>query len=237
MKLKNKVAIVTGASRGLGAATAKRLIRKGCTVYGIGRNADLLQKLSKELGDSFHPVQLDLTAEQAVSAWVESTFSENYIPDILINNAGVGSFHPIDETESSDWLEMMNINLNALFFITSKVSALMKKKSDSSHIINIGSILGKVGRKDGTAYCTSKFGVYGFSQALYMELRHFGIKVTNINPGSIETDFFSSSGIKAHSNMLQPKDIAATLVHILETPDNLLINELELRPLNPKKKI
>jgi NADP-dependent 3-hydroxy acid dehydrogenase YdfG len=190
--------------------------------------------VKNSLGDAFHPVQIDITHEQATRQWIKNSFDETNIPDILINNAGAGSFNPIDETATESWLKMVDTNLNGLFYITSQVATLMKKKKTASHIINIGSILGVVGRKDGAAYCTTKFGVRGFSEALYMELRSFDIKVTCINPGSIETGFFESSGIRPHGNMLHPADIANTVVHVLETPDNMLINEMTIRPLNPK---
>lgn len=233
MVLQNKIAILTGASRGLGSAIASALVSKGVIVYGIARNINALNALRNDLGDSFHPVQADITNEQEITQWVRNTFSKEYCPDILINNAGIGSFSKIDETSASTWLEMVNTNLNGLFYITSQVATLMKNKKESSHIINIGSILGKVGRTAAAAYCTTKFGVQGFSEALFIELRTFNIKVTCLNPGSIETDFFMSSGIRSHENMLHPADIANTVVHLLETPDNMLINELTIRPLHP----
>lgn len=234
MNLENKIAVLTGASKGLGNAIAKALINKNVVVYGLARNEIILNEMKKNLGNNFHPVQLDITNEVAISNWVKNTFQENYIPDILINNAGVGSFHKVDETTTDTWLSMINTNLNGMYYITSKIAALMKKKNSSSHIVNIGSIIGKVGRADATAYCTTKFGVQGFSESLYLELRPFNIKVTCMNPGSIETDFLQSSGIHAHSNMLHAEDLANTLVHILETPDNMLINDITIRPLNPK---
>ncbi|MCX7547304.1 SDR family oxidoreductase [Xanthomarina sp. F1114] len=234
MHISSKTAIVTGASSGLGAAIAKSLIDHGAVVYGIGRNDIKLKNLLKKLGDKFIPINLDISNFETVKKWVDKTFSKNPGPDILINNAGVGSFSPIDKMTDSSWNKMVNVNLNGLFYITSEVTKIMKYKTSSTHIINIGSILGAVGRADGTAYCATKFGVQGFSDALFKELRPFNIKVTCINPGSIETSFFKSSGIEAHSNMLQPKDLAETVLHVLKTPDNLLINEMTIRPLHPK---
>ncbi len=234
MNLDKKIAVLTGASKGLGYSVATALVNKGVIVYGIARNVEALTEMKNKLGENFQPVQLDVTNEIAIKNWVNNTFSENYIPDILINNAGVGSFHKIDETPTETWLNMMNTNLNGLFYITSNIAALMKKKNTSSHIINIGSIIGKVGRTEATAYCTTKFGVQGFSESLYIELRNYNIKVTCFNPGSIETDFLKSSGITAHSNMLHSENLANTLIHILETPDNMLIDEITIRPLNPK---
>ncbi len=235
MKIDKKIAVVTGASSGLGAAISKTLVEKGARVYGLARNKNSLDKLKKILGKNFTPVPLDISKDDAVSEWTAKTFSENLIPDILINNAGVGSFGKIDEISTAEWLAMVNTNLNGMYFITSRLVALMKQKKESSHIVNIGSILGTVARAEGAAYSTTKFGVQGFSEALFKELRLFNIKVTCLNPGSIDSGFFKSSGIEAHQNMLQPEDIAHTLIHILETPDNMLINELTIRPLNPKK--
>ncbi|MCC6384016.1 MAG: SDR family NAD(P)-dependent oxidoreductase [Bacteroidia bacterium] len=234
MILNNKIAIVTGATGGLGSAISLALISKGAIVYAIGRNAAALERLRSNAGERVKPVQLDLTKEQKVTEWVSNTFTENHYPDVLINNAGVGTFSKIDETPSSKWHEMIDTNLNGMYYITSQVATMMKKKTTGSHIINIGSILGKTGRTEGAAYCTTKFGVSGFSEALYIELRHFNIKVTCVNPGSIETGFFKSSGIESHSNMLHPPDLADIILHVLQTPDNMLINELTIRPLNPK---
>lgn len=234
MVLDRKIAIVTGASKGLGRAIATALVHKGCIVYGLARNGQVLSQVQRELGELFKPIPLDMTDSKAVQSWVVETFSEDYGPDILINNAGLGFFKSVDKTSLEEWHDAMNINLNALYYITSAITPLMKARSTSCHIINIGSILGRIGRSEGTAYCASKFGVRGFSEALYIELRPYNIKVTCLNPGSIETDFFESSGIFPHDNMLHPEDLANTVVHVLETPDNMLINELIIRPLNPK---
>lgn len=233
MDLNGKTAVLTGASSGLGAAIAEALVEKGSKVYGLARNIDALSRLKEKLGEGFIAVRMDISIEDNVRDWVNTTFDLNHSPDILINSAGAGSFGKLDEVSSAEWLKMINTNLNGLFYITSAVAALMKENEQVAHIINIGSILGTMGRAEGSAYCTTKFGVSGFSEALFKELRFFGIKVTLLNPGSIATDFFSSSGISAHENMLQPADLANTIIHVLETPDNMLINELMVRPLNP----
>lgn len=234
MDLHNKTAIVTGASGGLGAAISATLIQNGTKVYGLSRSAQALESLQNRLGNQFIPIPLDISNYEAVKSWVSVTFSENNEPDILINNAGAGAFGKIDEMPTKEWAVMINTNLNGLYYITSQVASLMKKKKEGSHIINIGSILGSTGRAEGAAYCTTKYGVQGFSDALFKELRVFNIKVTCFNPGSIDTHFFESSGIAAHTNMLQPHDLANTIVHILQTPDNMLISDITIRPLNPK---
>lgn len=235
MEIHSKIAIVTGASSGLGAAIAKTLVAENATVYGLARNKERLERIEKEFGTSFIPVRLDLSDRSAVNTWVSKTFSRNHCPDILINNAGVGSFGKIDEIESETWDVMVNTNLTGMYNITSQVVKWMRKTVHPSHIVNIGSILGSVTRAEGAAYSATKFGIRGFSDSLFKELRGENIKVTLLNPGSIDTRFFESSGIESHKNMLQPNDIANTVLHVLKTPDNMLINEMTIRPLHPQK--
>ncbi len=233
MKLKEKVAIVTGASSGLGAAFAEVLVAKGVMVYGLARNLKKLTGIQSKLGTNFIPVCMDISDHKGIASWANSTFSSTHLPEILINNAGAGYFSKMDELTLEQWHEMINTNLNGTFYITSSVVPFMKQSGSSCHIINIGSILGKTSRAGAAGYSTSKYGIQGFSEALFKELRTDNIKVTCVNPGSIDTHFFEDSGIEPHHHMLQPDDIATLVVHILETPDNFLIDEITLRPLNP----
>lgn len=233
MEISKKIAVVTGASSGLGAAFASALIAKGAIVYGLVRNLDKLIVIQNKLGKAFVPVVMDITDQKAITSWVDATFSNQHLPDILINNAGAGYFSKIDALSLERWHQMINTNLNGTFYITSKIVPLLKQNQATCHIINIGSILGKTTRAEGAAYSATKYGMQGFSEALFKELRSHKIKVTCVNPGSIDTHFFEESGIKPHHNMLQPKDIAELVVHILATPDNFLVDEITLRPLIP----
>lgn len=234
MDVTSKTAIVTGASRGLGASISSALVQKECRVFGIARSADSLNDLQQQLGERFIPVVLDITSQDDITQWVKETFSATHSPDILINNAGSGYFEELDKLPPERWHQMMATNLDGVFYLTREIVPLMKRQKSTAHIINIGSILGKTANAKQSAYSATKFAIRGFSEALFKELRYEGIKVTCLNPGSIETGFFSDSGIKSHGNMLNPDTIARTLIHILETPNNMLINELTLRPLNPK---
>ncbi len=234
MNLTNKIAIVTGASRGLGAAIAKALVNEGTMVYGLARDSQALARLQKECRAKFVGVELDISDFEMVKDWLSDTFSGERVPDILINNAGSGGFGKIDEMPADQWGAMINTNLNGMYYITSEVVKLMKAKAESSHIVNIGSILGITTRSEGAAYSATKYAVNGFSESLFKELRQFNIKVSCLNPGSIDTHFFKNSGIEPHGNMLQPDEIASTVVHVLKTPENMLISEMTIRPLNPK---
>ncbi len=234
MDLNRKIAVITGAGKGVGASFSSALVAKGTTVYGLARSRSDLSRLGEELGEKFVPVAMDITDQKSIYSWVADTFSDGYSPDILINNAGTGHFGKIDELSLEQWHGMINTNINGLFYITSQIVPFMKRNIGTCHIINMGSILGKTARAEGAAYCLTKYGVQGFTEALFRELRSDKIKVSCVNPGSIATYFFKDSGIEPHNNMIQPNDLANLLVHILETPDNLLIDEITMRPLNPK---
>jgi NADP-dependent 3-hydroxy acid dehydrogenase YdfG len=235
MNLKNKTAVITGASSGIGKAFSNALAERGANVFGLARRLSKLRDVHDELGDRFTPVKLDVTDHAAIEAWVSKTFKNDNLPDILVNNAGLATFGDVDQLSVSDWHTMMNTNLNGVFYMTRHIVPLMKKNPEICHIINISSIAGLLGNPQISGYNASKFAVRGFSEALFKELRYDGIKVSCMFPGSIATDFFETANAgDTHPNMMMPADVASTLVHLLETPDNYLINEVTLRPLNPK---
>ncbi len=235
MYLENKTAVVTGASSGIGRAFSHALIGKGTTVYGLARRMNKLKEIQKELGERFKPVKLDVTEHSSVETWVKKTFNDTHLPEILINNAGLATFGDVDQLSVSDWKTMMNTNVNGIFYLTRHMVPLMKKNPEHCHIINISSIAGLLGNPQISGYNATKFAVRGFSEALFKELRYDGIKVSCMFPGSIATDFFDTAKAgDTHPNMMMPDDVASTLVHLLETPDNYLISEVTLRPLNPK---
>lgn len=236
MILKDKIAIVTGASSGLGADFSRRLIEKEAIVYGLARRADRLQDLKSKLGDRFRPVVMDITIENDVRNWVSSTFNESHLPDILVNNAGVGQFGDIDRLSSEEWHKMMNLNVNAVFYMTSSVVPYLKKNENVTHIVNVASIAGRLGNPQLSGYNATKFALSGMSDALMKELREFGIKVSCMYPGSIATEFFRHSGGSLHPNMMASNDVATVLINLLELPDNFLIDEVVMRPLFPKPK-
>lgn len=235
MNLDSKIAIVTGASSGIGEEFSRMLIENGSEVYGLARSKDKLNNLQDELGDSFHPVVMDITKPEALEEWVDKTFSRNHEPDILINNAGVMLADNVEDLSVDEWHTMINVNLNGVFYLTRLIVPHMKNNENVCHIINIASIAGLLGNPSISGYNASKFGVRGFSEALFKELRYDGIKVTAVFPGSINTDLFDKiDGMENHPNMMKTTDISSTVKFLLETDDNYLINEMTMRPLNPK---
>lgn len=234
MDITGKNAIVTGASSGIGISFSKKLIEKGATVYGLARRLNKLKEIRETLGSQFIPIQMDVTKHSDIHQWVRKTFSTENLPHILINNAGLGIFGNVEKLSVEDWNTMVETNLNGVFYLTHELVPFMKASDEYHHIINIASVAGLLGNPQLTGYNATKFGVRGFSEALFKELRYDKIKVTAMFPGSISTKFFDKVGSETHNNMLQPDDVADTLIHLLETPDNFLVNEITLRPLNPK---
>ncbi|MEO9884288.1 MAG: SDR family oxidoreductase [Balneola sp.] len=235
MNLKSKIAIVTGASSGIGAEFSRDLVEKGAKVYGLARSIDKLTEIKKQLGDQFIPVQQDVTNSKELEKWVDKTFSNEHTPDILINNAGLGYFANVDDLKIEEWDKMLNVNLSAIFYLTRLIVPLMKQNDNICHIVNISSIAGLMGNPQISAYNATKYGLRGFSDSLFKELRYDGIKVSCFFPGSIATNFFDAiDEVDQHPNMMQASDVSNTLIHVLETPDNFLINEIIMRPLNPK---
>lgn len=229
MNLNNRLAVVTGVSKGIGLAAAKALLTKGVKVSGWSRSAPDLKH------DNFYFHKTDVKEQASVEAAYHETIKTFGTDiDILINNAGLGFTGFIEEIPVSEWEEMFRVNVNGLFYCTRLVVPAMKAKGEG-HIINIASIAGLDGSPMFSGYCGTKFAVRGISQAMYKELRDYGVKVTSICPGSVQTNFFDNiEQIQANENMMKADDIAEAIVYALETSTNFHPVELEFRPLMPK---
>lgn len=238
MDLTDAVTVVTGASSGLGTHFSRSLIDRGATVYGLARRADKLNALRDDLGDRFRPLSCDVRDEEQVHQAFDAIREEADRLDVLLNNAGLGQFGPVDNFSLEKWDVQMDTNLRGVFLCTREAVPTMRKQNEASgfggHIVNVASIAGLIGNPNLTAYNASKFGLRGFSQSLMKEVRDDGIRVTCIYPGSTETNFFDVAGVEMTDNPLQPEDVAATVLHVLESPNNHLISELVMRPLRPR---
>jgi NADP-dependent 3-hydroxy acid dehydrogenase YdfG len=231
MDLTGKVAIVTGVSSGIGRATAEALLARGAAVAGWGRHAP--EDLDHE---RFLFFECDVRDEHAVAEAFTNTQRE-LGPEIhvLVNNAGLGIFGPIDGFKSEDWHAMFDTNVNGLFYCTRAVLPQMKKQH-TGHLINVASLAATAGTANLAGYCATKYAVRGFSDALFKEVRPDGIRVTCVMPGSVETNFNGATpGTEPNPYKMQPEDIAAAIVHALEAPEVTMISEIQLRPANVKK--
>lgn len=229
MELKDKVAIVTGVSKGIGLEVVKILLDKGVTVAGWGRN-------QPDLDDpNFHFFTCDVAKEESVeSAYQDTVKKIGSDIRILVNNAGFGVAGETETFSSEDWKAMFDTNVHGIFYTTKRVISAMKK-ADEGHIINVASIAGLNGVKNFAGYVGTKHAVRGISHSLYMELRDFGIKVSTIYPGSVQTNFFDEiPGMDAHEHMMRPIDVANTIVQTLETHPNYFVADVECRPLKPR---
>ena len=239
MDFQDKVAVVTGASEGLGRMFSKDLVDRGARVFGLARSTDKLNAVRDDLGEAFHPVTCDVREEDAVNEAFDQILkaSDDRI-DILINNAGLGRFGDVVDLSTDEWDVQMETNLRGVFLCTRATIPVMKQQNEATgfggHIVNIASIAGLIGNPSIAAYNTSKFGLRGFSAALMKEVRDDGIKVTCVYPGSIDTNFGSNAGSSGSPNPMTPESVSATVMHVMEGPDNYLISEVVMRPLRPR---
>lgn len=231
MQLTDKHIIITGVSRGIGLELSKILTEKGAHVYGWGRNAP------KYSNERFHFIKCNVQDENSVNFAATQTLQmSNGRVDGLINNAGLGYFGYLEQQPMDEIKTMIDTNLYGVIYATRSVLGVLKAQG-SGHIINISSIAGIEGYSQVSVYCATKYAITGYSEALYKELRDFGVKVTCIHPGSTQTNFFDNvESIKAHDNMLSPAEVAQNICFILESSDNFLTNSIVFRPLQPKPK-
>jgi NADP-dependent 3-hydroxy acid dehydrogenase YdfG len=231
MDLTGKVAIVTGVSSGIGRATAEALLARGAAVAGWGRKPP--EDLDNE---RFLFFECDVRDEHAVAEAFTNTQRELGLEiHVLVNNAGLGVFGPIDGFKSEDWHAMFDTNVNGLFYCTRAALPQMKKQH-AGHIINVASLAATAGTANLAGYCATKYAVRGFSDALFKEVRPDGVRVTCVMPGSVETNFNGAQpGADPDPYKMQPEDIADAIIHALEAPNVTMISEIQLRPANVKK--
>ena len=234
LELKGKVCVVTGASRGIGRAIAAAFAAEGCRVAICSRDSTAADKAAKEMDGDVIATGCDVGRYEDVEALF--SFVEERLGgcDILINNAGVGHFASLLDLSIEQWREVIDTNLTGAFYCTKLAAAQMRQRG-GGFIVNIGSLAGKNPFAGGAAYNASKFGLNGFSEAVMQDLRHDGIRVTQIMPGSVETDF-TAGGSSNASWKLDPEQIAATCVHLVKMPTRNLASRVEMRPSQPPKK-
>ncbi|MEY2828271.1 MAG: hypothetical protein RIQ33_129 [Bacteroidota bacterium] len=229
MELHNKTAVVTGVSKGIGRATVEALLEKGVKVAGWGRIAPAI------VHSNFIFIKCDVRSLDEVAVAYNKTiekFGEQI--DILVNNAGLGYFKMMEDITLDEWEEMFDTNVKGTFICCKAVLPLMQKNK-MGHIINISSIAGTQGLPEATGYCATKFAVRGFSQSLFKETRKYNVKVSCVYPGSVKTEFFKNyPSVTLNDDMMMPEDIAASIIHLLQTPENILPVDLELRPMRVK---
>jgi NAD(P)-dependent dehydrogenase (short-subunit alcohol dehydrogenase family) len=228
MSLLDKVVLITGGTRGIGKTTAKWLAREGAAVCVTSRHAEPARPTEPLRAGDIRVARLDVTDEASVMslfAWLKDTAGKL---DVLVNNAGVGIFKPIEDTTLQEWREVMDINVAGLFLCSREAFTLMKKQG-GGRIINLSSISGYLPLSENGVYGASKYAVRGFSQICNEEWKSYGVHVTAVSAGAVCTEITDSRTFHPQ-DMLKPEDIAAVIVDIAKKPPGVRIDEIRILP-------
>jgi NADP-dependent 3-hydroxy acid dehydrogenase YdfG len=241
-RLKKKTALITGATSGIGKACAKQLAKMNVNLILLGRKEDKLDNLSMKLinkyGVKVSSIVVDVRSQKVLENKLEKLLKETSI-DILINNAGLAlGLDKIDQGLLSDWEGMIDTNIKGLLYVSRIIIPHMRKKN-TGHIINLGSIAGRVAYPNGNVYCATKAAVHALNDAMNVDLIGTDIRVSNVAPGAVETEFsnvrFHGDSKKANSvydgyTPLGAEDIADLIVYILNAPKHVNIQDTLIMP-------
>jgi NADP-dependent 3-hydroxy acid dehydrogenase YdfG len=231
--LNNKVAYITGGTKGIGFGIAKVLVEAGLKVAISGRKPEDVQQARKDLGsENVLAIASDVSDFEDEARAVALIVKEFGQLDILIANAGVGKFAPVDQLSLEDWNAMISTNLTGVFHTLK--AGVDQLKLNKGYFITISSLAGTNFFAGGSGYNASKFGVVGFTQAAMLDLRDYGIKSTTIMPGSVTSHFNNHTPNEADSWKIQPSDIGEMIVNLLKMNPNVLPSKIEVRPTQTK---
>jgi len=233
MNLQNKTAYITGGTKGIGLGTAKVLLNAGMRVAISGRKLEDAQKAAAGLGDKnkIIGIQSDVTNFKDEQNAVRQILNHFGQLDVVLANAGLGIFAPVDELSTEGWNQMINTNLTGVFH-TLKSTVEELKKSEG-YFISLASLAGTNFFENGAGYNASKFGVVGFTQAAMLDLRKYNIKVSTIMPGSVATYFNNHIPDENDNWKIQPEDIGELVLDLLKMNPRTLPSKIEVRPTRP----
>jgi 3-oxoacyl-[acyl-carrier protein] reductase len=234
----NRVAVVTGGTRGIGEAIARRFAADGFAVFISGsteKSAKAAVARFEKEGLSIRGFAADARKAEDQKRLVESAAREGGRLDVLVNNAGLGRFGRVDELPPEQFRETVETNLFGPYYAVHYAAPLMKKNG-GGFIINIASLAAVNPFAGGSAYNASKFGLLGFSEAAMLDLRHDGIRMATVLPGSVATAFGHPQSGREDSWMLRPEDVAEAVADLVRFPDRAIPSRIDLRPSKPPKK-
>lgn len=234
--LTGKVAYITGGSKGIGYGIAKTLLDKGMKVAITSRTLEAAQKAAASLSNDpskILAIESEVSSMESEAKAVQATIAHFGQLDILVANAGVGHFASIENITEQEWKDTIDTNLTGVF--NSVKAGLAALKQSKGYIITIASLAGTNFFENGSAYNASKFGLVGFSQAIMLDLRKYGIKVTTIMPGSVATYFNNHVPAATDAWKIQPEDIGQMVADLLQMNPRTLPSKIEVRPTIPGK--
>lgn len=234
--LKDKVAYITGGTKGIGLGVAKCLLKEGMKVAISGRNIETVMQAAAVLGyeDRVLALSSDVTILENEHEAVSVILDKWGRLDVVLANAGVGHFAPVDIMEETDWKQMIDTNLTGVFHtLKASVEAL---KTSEGYYMTLASLAGTNFFASGAGYNATKFGVVGFTQAAMLDLRKYGVKVTTIMPGSVSTHFNENEPSEKDAWKIQPEDIGKLVVDLLKMHPRTLPSKIEVRPTRPDLK-
>ena len=232
--LKGKVAFVTGGSRGIGLAIARALVREQASVTITGTNQSRINEARQQLGPAAHGACADVRDYAAVESAMKATVERFGGLDILVNNAGIGIFKSVAETSLDEWNTLIATNLTGVFHCSRAALPHLRQRG-GGWIISVSSLASKNPFPDGAAYSASKSGLNAFSEALMQEVRHDGIRVAYVLPGSVRTEF-SGRSLGNDEWKLAPDDVAQVVTDLVKHPSRSLPSRVEIRPAQPPRK-
>ena len=247
MDLKDKTAIITGASSGIGEACARAFAAKGCGLVLTARRKEILEKKAAEIKSAYSvPVKtftVDVRNKEAVFAFAGDLAAKNLVPDVLVNNAGLArGLSKLHEGNVDEWDEMIDTNIKGLLYVSRAVLPMMVARN-CGHVVNIGSLAGRIVYPSGNVYNASKFAADALNQAMNLDLVGTNIRASLIEPGMVKTNFsvvrFSGDQAKADAvydgiHYLTAKDIADTVLFVVEAPDHVNIQSLLIMPVDQR---
>jgi NADP-dependent 3-hydroxy acid dehydrogenase YdfG len=230
-----KIAVITGASSGIGAAAARLLVEEGAHVILVARRVERLQELAAELGDSATVMQVDVADAAAVTSMFATIKSRFGGVDLLFNNAGLGINSPFESSDPDDWKSMIDANLYGVLNCTQAAIPLLRGRAGAM-ICSVSSVGGRYGAATWSVYSATKYAVVGFHDALRKELGEEGIRVSVLEPGAVWTEFgenVSDALLTRRTQLeaMQSEDVAQALVFAFAQPANVLIQEILMRPV------
>jgi 3-oxoacyl-[acyl-carrier protein] reductase len=233
--LKGKRAVVTGGTRGIGRAIVERFLQEGMGVAFCGQSGDSVTRATGELSAQYQGKvfgkRCDVSKETEVAAFFAFATEGLGGLDVLVNNAGVGVFAPVEQMTPAEWHRMIDLNLSGVYYCCHQAIPLMKE-AGGGYVINISSLAGKNPFAGGAGYNASKFGLNGFTEAMMLDHRRDDIRVSYIMPGSVDTKFSTDT---PSPWKIAPEDIAEVVVMLVALPQRTLVSRVEMRPLKPPK--